>query len=100
MRLLPLASSLLALSLSAAPLPAQTTPIPPPPAASSPAPPGAPGVTVIHAGTLLDRPGRPPRRNASILIRDGRIVSVEDGFMAAPEGARSSICAIASCFPA
>ncbi len=88
MRLLPPLASLLALALAAGPLQAQQTPIPPPPAASSPAPPGAPGVTIIHAGTLLDRPGRPPRRNASILIRDGRIVSVEDGFIAAPEGAR------------
>jgi imidazolonepropionase-like amidohydrolase len=76
---------LLALAL-ATPLPAQQIPPPPPP--SSPTPRGEPGVTDIHAGTLLDRPGRAPRRNASILIRDGRIVSVEDGFMAAPEGAR------------
>jgi imidazolonepropionase-like amidohydrolase len=43
---------------------------------------------MVHAGTLLDRPGRPPRRNASILIRDGRIESVQDGFVAPPPGAR------------
>ena len=50
----------------------------------------APGgsVIVIHAGTLLDRPGQAPRRNASILVRDGRIESVQDGFVPAPEGAR------------
>jgi imidazolonepropionase-like amidohydrolase len=50
--------------------------------------PGEPGVTIIHAGTLLDRPGRPPRHNASILIRDGRIERVVDGFMEPPAGAR------------
>ena len=43
--------------------------------------------TVIHAGTLLDRPGRPPRRNASILVRGGRIEAVRDGFVT-PPGAR------------
>jgi imidazolonepropionase-like amidohydrolase len=43
---------------------------------------------MVHAGTLLDRPGRPPRRHASILIRDGRIESVQDGFVAPPPGAR------------
>jgi len=88
MHLLKTVCSLLALTAAASPLAAQQTPIPPPPAASYPALPGEPGVTVIHAGTLLDRPGRPPRRNASILIRDGRIVSVEDGFMTVPDGAR------------
>lgn len=43
---------------------------------------------VIHAGTLLDRPGRAPRRNASIVVRDGRIESVQDGFIAVPADAR------------
>jgi imidazolonepropionase-like amidohydrolase len=43
---------------------------------------------VIHAGLLLDRPGRAPRRNASILVRGGRIERVEDGFAAVPAGAR------------
>jgi imidazolonepropionase-like amidohydrolase len=62
--------------------------IPPPPANRAPSPPGEPGVTVVHAGTLLDRPGRPPQRNASIVIRNGRIESVQDGFVAVPEGAR------------
>jgi len=62
--------------------------IPPPPANRAPAPPAEPGVTVIHAGTLLDRPGRAPRRNVSIIVRDGRIEAVQDGFVAAPQGAR------------
>ena len=60
--LLPLLAALL--------LPAATTAQGPPPA---PAAPAAEPVVVIHAGTLLDRPGRPPRRNASILVRGGRI---------------------------
>ncbi|HEX8534509.1 MAG TPA: amidohydrolase family protein, partial [Allosphingosinicella sp.] len=46
------------------------------------------GYAVIHAGTLLDRPGRPPRRNASLIVRGGKIVSVENGFAAAPAGAK------------
>jgi len=62
--------------------------VPPPPAARAPAPPAEPGVTVIHAGTLLDRPGRAPRRNASIIVRDGQVEAVQDGFVAPPEGAR------------
>ena len=43
---------------------------------------------VIHAGTLLDRPGKPPRRNASLVVRGGRIVSVHDGYIEAQAGAR------------
>ncbi len=62
--------------------------IPPPPPTRAPAPPAAPGETIVHAGTLLDRPGRAPRRNVSILIRDGRIAEVSDGFVDAPPGAR------------
>jgi imidazolonepropionase-like amidohydrolase len=45
------------------------------------------GYAVIHAGTLLDRPGRPPRRNASLIVRGGKIVSVADGFSPVPAGA-------------
>jgi imidazolonepropionase-like amidohydrolase len=44
-------------------------------------------VTVIHAGMLLDRPGRTPRRQASIIVRGGRIEAVQDGFAAVPAGA-------------
>jgi len=44
--------------------------------------------TVIHAGALLDRPGREPRRNASLVVRGGRIVSVHNGFIDPPAGAR------------
>ncbi len=50
--------------------------------------PAAGGDIVIHAGTLLDRPGQEPRQNATIIVRDGRIASVQDGFTAPPAGAR------------
>ena len=43
---------------------------------------------IIHAGSLLDRPGRPPRRNATIIVANGRIEAVQDGFAAVPAGAR------------
>ena len=43
--------------------------------------------TVIHAGTLLDRPGKDPRRNGSVLIAKGKIVSIQDGHMKPPAGA-------------
>lgn len=62
--------------LASTPLAAQA------PGGASPVP-----ATVIHAGTLLDRPGRPPRRNASIVVRGGRIEAVQDGFVT-PPGAR------------
>ena len=73
---------------SALPASAQPADIPPPPPPTMPAPPGEPGVSVVHAGTLLDRPGRPPRRNASIVVRNGRVESVQDGFIEPPAGAR------------
>ena len=44
-------------------------------------------VTVIHAGTLLAEPGKPARRNASIVVRGRRIAEVRDGFADVP-GAR------------
>ena len=57
-------------------------------ATQAPAPATAADLTIIHAGTLLDRPGQAPRHNASILVRDGRIEAVQDGFVAVPAGAR------------
>ena len=44
-------------------------------------------VTVIHAGTLLAEPGKPPRRNASVIVRGRTIAEVRDGFVDVP-GAR------------
>lgn len=80
--------TLLFLLLSVAVPAAKAQEIPPPPQSRPASPPPAPGVTVIHAGTLLDRPGQAPRRNVSIVVRDGRIYTVRNGFVAAPEGAR------------
>ena len=56
--------------------------------AQTPTPSAPPKVdTVIHAGTLLDRPGKEPRRNASVLIAKGKITAVQDGHVKPPEGA-------------
>src|SRR3546814_16973795 len=41
----------------------------------------------IHAGALLDRPGEEPSGNATLVVRDGRIVSGQDGFSHPPPGA-------------
>ena len=76
MRLIKLLPCLLLLLLLDAPGPAQ------------PASAAANDLVVIHAGTLLDRPGRAPRRNASIIVRAGRIEAVQDGLVAVPAGAR------------
>jgi imidazolonepropionase-like amidohydrolase len=69
----------LALSVSLPAL-AQTT--------SVPAPTPAPAkVTYIQAGTVLDRPGKPPRGNSTIVVRDGKIAEIRDGFVAPEAGA-------------
>ena len=81
MRLAGILSLLVSLSLAPAASTAQPAPAPAPAASQEAA-------IVIHAGTLLDRPGRPPRRNASIIVRGGRIEAVQDGFVAPPAGAR------------
>jgi imidazolonepropionase-like amidohydrolase len=44
-------------------------------------------VTVIHAGTLMEEPGKPVRRNASVIVRGRKIAEVRDGFAEVP-GAR------------
>jgi imidazolonepropionase-like amidohydrolase len=54
-------------------------------AADTPKP--APKVTYLHAGHLLDQPGRPPRGAATVVITDGRVTSVTDGTLLAPTGA-------------
>jgi imidazolonepropionase-like amidohydrolase len=41
----------------------------------------ATGITLIHAGTLLSEPGLEPKKIASIIIRDGRVTSIQDGFV-------------------
>ncbi len=55
------------------------------PPAPRPAPSGR--VTIVHAGRLLDRPGRPPRGPSTITIQGGRIVAVEDGLRPPRAGA-------------
>lgn len=49
--------------------------------------PAAPAVTYIHAGALLDRPGQAPRGNSTIVVRDGKVAEVRDGFAPPPAGA-------------
>lgn len=66
--------ALVAVLLAATPLAAQTTAPPPP-------------VTVIHAGHLLDLPGKAPRGASTLVVQGGKIVSVSDGFVAGPAGA-------------
>jgi imidazolonepropionase-like amidohydrolase len=38
-------------------------------------------ITLLHAGTLLSQPGLEPTNNVSILIEDGRVTSLHDGFI-------------------
>ena len=42
-------------------------------------------VSYIHAGRLLDRPGEAPRGPSTVVVRDGRIVEIRDGFVDAAE---------------
>jgi imidazolonepropionase-like amidohydrolase len=43
--------------------------------------------TVIHAGRLIDVPGEAPRGPSTIIVKDGRIVSVVDGHAELPANA-------------
>jgi imidazolonepropionase-like amidohydrolase len=51
------------------------------------APAAAQPVTIIHAGTLIDVPGRAPKRNVSVIVQGRRILEVRNGFADVP-GAR------------
>lgn len=44
--------------------------------------------TYIHAGRLLDRPGQSPRGPSTIIVRDGKVAEVRDGFVAPEAGAK------------
>ncbi len=38
-------------------------------------------VVVVHSGRLLDRPGQAPRGPSTVLVRNGKIESIRDGFL-------------------
>ncbi len=42
-------------------------------------------VTLIHAGQLLAVPGKDPSTNMTIIVEDGRITGVQEGFVAAKD---------------
>lgn len=42
-----------------------------------------PGITIVHAGTLLAIPGQKPLTRQSIVLRDGKIVEIRDGYVQA-----------------
>jgi imidazolonepropionase-like amidohydrolase len=44
--------------------------------------------TVIHAGQVLAVPGDAPRGASTILVQDGRIISITDGYIAPPAAAQ------------
>lgn len=44
-------------------------------------------VTVIYAGQLLDKPGQAPRGPSTVIIRNGRIAEVTNGYQPGPTGA-------------
>ncbi|WP_235561685.1 MULTISPECIES: amidohydrolase family protein [unclassified Brevundimonas] len=48
----------------------------PAPAVSEPGP-----VTLVQAGRLLDRPGQAPRGPSTVVVRDGLVVEIRDGFV-------------------
>ena len=56
-------------------------------AQTPPAPDAEPKTTYIHAGALLDRPGNAPRGNSTIVVRDGKVAEIRDGFAAPESGA-------------
>ena len=40
-----------------------------------------PGYTFVHAGALLAVPGEPVKNQQTVVIRDGRVVAIEDGWV-------------------
>lgn len=44
----------------------------------------SPSIVLVHAGHLLDRPGQQPRGASTVVVRNGRIEAIRDGF-AAPD---------------
>ncbi|NNM77215.1 amidohydrolase family protein [Sphingomonas sp. ID1715] len=56
-------------------------------AATAQTPQPAPKVTYIQAGALLAKPGEPPLGNSTIIVRDGKIAEVRNGFVDPEAGA-------------
>lgn len=75
-----LTSAVCALALvgAGAPVLARTAQTPSAPTGAAPAP-GV--VTLIQAGRLLDRPGQAPRGPSTLIVRDGKVVEIRDGFV-------------------
>ena len=44
--------------------------------------------TWIHAGRVIAVPGQAPRGATTIVVQDGRIAALHDGYLPAPAGAR------------
>lgn len=68
----------LALAGAGAPVLARTAQTPSAPTGAAPAP-GV--VTLIQAGRLLDRPGHAPRGPSTLIVRDGKVIEIRDGFV-------------------
>jgi imidazolonepropionase-like amidohydrolase len=60
------------------------------PALAQTSAPKPPKITYIHAGTLLDQPGKAPRGNSTIIVRDGKIAEIREGF-ATPESSATLV---------
>lgn len=69
----------LAVTLACTPLAAQAQSV-----AASTAP-----QTWIHAGRVIAVPGQAPRGATTIVVADGKIVSLQDGYVPAPAGAKA-----------
>lgn len=39
------------------------------------------GATILHCGSLLDEPGKPPRTECTVVIEDGMVTQVFDGYV-------------------
>ena len=47
--------------------------------------PAAGDVTIIHAGWLLASPGKPPVERRSIVVENGRVTAIREGFIGRPD---------------
>ncbi|HEX4849068.1 MAG TPA: amidohydrolase family protein, partial [Novosphingobium sp.] len=64
------------------------TALPAAPAALAQANP-SPAQTWIHAGRVIAVPGQAPRGASTIVVADGRIVAIHDGYLPAPAGSQA-----------